>query len=126
MTAADNRAITVVIGGRPHQLVADDPASFSTLSAGDRQQLLSLLQALSKPSVAREAAISSGPVSAPHRNGAALQEPKPERMGAGDVDALMAKLIAEDQRDRATPPGKHRADKVLAVIAIGLFILWLI
>lgn len=114
-------AMTVVINGTPYKLDPADSGSLSALTGADRQQLMALLSALQRQDRAAEAGQLKAAVPATAVNAAAL---KPERMGSGDVDALMAQLIQEDKNDRSANSGI--GIKWPAIIAGVIFLLWLI
>jgi hypothetical protein len=43
---------------------------------------------------------------------------KPERLGSGDIDALMARLVVEDNRNRKPVLTKHGIYKAIGALAV--------
>ena len=107
--------ITFVINGQTFSLRASDSSSIDAVPAAERQQLVELLEAVKQrqkraATTARQA-LEKAAVATTDRAGSArpdYQPAKPERMGSGDVDALMARLVMEENRNRK--PGMTRQD----------------
>ena len=103
--------ITFVINGKTYSLRASDTQAIRDVPAADRRQLIVLLEAIKQQDVLAQAAVQSAvdrvqistaiPLSG-SENGGSLDHkvPKPERLGSGDVDALMSRLIMEEKRDK--------------------------
>jgi len=99
--------ITVIIGGNTYSLCADDIESIRNLPDSDRQQLISLLKAVNQQvplttapaNKAADRADTSPDTTTGTLAGDApdYESTKPERLGGGDVDALMAQLIHEEK-----------------------------
>ncbi|MEE4145824.1 MAG: hypothetical protein V2I26_13545 [Halieaceae bacterium] len=106
----DQPGITVVINGKAFSLRASDGDGIAAIPAVERQQLIDLLEAVKQQEErAREMARRAIHVASASAGGAAAPGYRPvkgERLGAGDVDALMARLVAEDSRSRK--PGLTR------------------
>jgi hypothetical protein len=117
--------ITVIINGTTYSLCADNPQAIGNMPAEDRLHLLTLLEVVRRPEdlqpatapVARATpqSLSStpqnpAPAAADARvvvSQSTVTPSAPTRMGSGDIDALMARLAAEEQRGRK--PGLTRA-----------------
>jgi len=103
--------ITFIIDGNTYSLRATDTVAIREIPSANRQQLISLLEAVKQQeSIARasveQAAERARPLTQAAGRPAAGSDPlapeavRPERLGSGDVDALMARLVMEDERDR--------------------------
>lgn len=110
--------ITVTINGTTYSLCADNVEAISNMPTDDRQHLLTLLEAVrqadDQPGAAKpvtRAAPVHPPPAPPEAQTAVSRIAQggatPTRMGGGDIDALMAQLAAEEQRNRK--PGLTRA-----------------
>ena len=116
-------AITVVINGSAYSLRADDVAAVSAMPAADRQQLLALLEALKGAErtadriVQNSLRVAAG--AAPH----GVDQVKPERLGAGDADALMARLVMEENRHKKPLPTRQSLYKWVTVFAVVVVLL---
>ena len=93
--------ITVIIDGSTYSLNPSDKASIKSLPIGDRQQLITLLEAIQlcekqRHVTAREA---EGKANAAAALAATTLEGK-EPLGKGDVDQLMAQLVMEEKNNR--------------------------
>ena len=79
------------------------------MPAEDRGQLIRLLEALreqehlSRAAVDAAAAKLRATAAGGGAPGAVRPSPKPERLGSGDVDALMARLVMEERLSRKPP-----------------------
>tara|TARA_R110002110_G_scaffold415765_3_gene655332 strand:+ start:101179 stop:101565 length:387 start_codon:yes stop_codon:yes gene_type:complete len=101
------KAITFVINGNTYQLRADDPASLGKLAGADRDQLLDVLEAIRQQEQRAQAAAAQRAATAQTQGStvdyaAQHATPKPERVGRGDVDALMARLAMEEKQTRSS------------------------
>ena len=87
--------ITFVVNGNAYSLHPGDAAAVGTIPAADRQQLIALLETV------KDAERTANRIAEDSRqvvSGAvpySVEQIKPERMGAGDADALMARLVME-------------------------------
>lgn len=115
--------ITIVLQGNTYTLRCDDPEGLREVTEQDRDHLIRLLQALklqqqqSQQRVARAlstggAASSTAPVAAPA-----------ERMGAGDIDTLMARLAMEEQQQKKSRGIKPSTIYKVAAALIAVIIL---
>lgn len=129
-TTLKSAAITVVVAGNTYSLRADDPRSMRDIPANDRDQLMGVLEALKaeydKSQRVAQAALarSSGAgAAAPRAVGGALNTQSGERLGKGDVDAIMARLIMEERQQQK--PGLQRSTiyKFAAAIVVLIILL---
>ena len=129
--------ITFVVNGNTYSLSASDNAALSNISDVDRQHLIALLDAvklqetLSQAAVQRaldEARVSSrSTTGAPEStNPHAHQGQTPGRLGSGDVDALMARLVLEEEHNKKPGLTKQGLYKVVAGLAVFVILLVLI
>jgi hypothetical protein len=103
--------ITFIVNGETYRLRASDAKSIRDIPGADRQQLIALLEAIKLQDALSRATVQNAvdsvkistttPLSGP-QNGGPLDHraPKPERLGSGDIDALMTRLIMEEKRDK--------------------------
>lgn len=100
--------ITFIMNGKTYRLSADRPEAIRHIPKADREQLVVLLEAVKLqddgsaapvPSVEVKVAMTA-PAAMPANNITKVQSVKPERIGAGDVDDLMARLIMEEKRNK--------------------------
>ena len=124
-------AITFIVGGKTYNLSAGDSAAIKAISTDDRQQLITLLEAIKHQDTLSKAAVQKAVdyVSTPlHGAGRPIADkaPKPERLGSGDADALMARLIMEEKRDKKPGLTKEGLYKVLAGFVVFIFVLMMI
>ena len=103
----------------------------------DRQQLMTLLEAVKHQEILSLAAVQKAVDSArlPSRSALKADEAgspvnysntKPERLGSGDVDALMARLIQEEKRNQKPGLTQWSIYKVVAGLAAVLILIVLI
>ena len=117
--------ITLVINGSAYSVRPGDADGASAIPPAERQQLIRLLEALQQQDErARDIARSSGEGAASVSEGtpgAERSQYRPvgsDRLGSGDVDALMARLVAEDNRNRKSAPTREGLLKwVLGLVA---------
>lgn len=114
-----SKPITCVVNGNAYQLDISDENSLLSLSQADREQLLQLLSAINHSQTKREKRVEQvvdyAKAEAPH---------KPERMGEGDIDALMQRLILEEQQNKKPTSNKkyiYIAVAVVVMIALIVF-----
>ena len=121
--------ITFIINGTTYSLCASEPEAMRNIPDADRGQLITLLEALkiqdvssneavdravtyatrSVPSVAATAAAATAAAAtaASADKRPTMPQPKPERLGTGDVDALMARLVMEENQSKKQGPTKQ-------------------
>jgi len=110
----DQSRITFVINGQTFSLRPGDADGIGAIPAAERQQLIELLQAVQQHDrrvgdIARSARDRAA-LSPAGTAGTMQPEYRPagaERLGSGDVDALMARLVAEDNRNRKSAPSRE-------------------
>ncbi len=123
--------ITFIINDKTYSLRASDARAIRDIPSADRQQLILLLDAIKQQDALAQAAVQHAvdraqvstkpPVNGPENGGTLDQKaPKPERLGSGDIDAMMTRLIMEEKRDKK--PGLTTQDLVkwAAVRRIGI------
>src|SRR4051794_2183047 len=105
-------SITVVIAGNTYRLRSDDLKSLRDMPAKDSDQLIDLLEAL-KAQREKSARLVQNTLAKNTVNRAtarsasnANQNVPMERLGKGDVDAIMSRLIIEERQQRK--PGLQR------------------
>lgn len=122
----NSNPITVVINGATYRVSANDSSAIRNIPEADRAELIALLEAVQIQDRASRAAIQSAAAGAatstspgqPQLTGDPDRHiPRAERLGSGEVDALMAKLIMEEKRDRKPGLTKQGIYKVVAVFA---------
>ena len=129
--------ITFIVNGNTHSLRPSDSAAIRDIPADERQQLIALLEAVKVQDNLANAAIHNAVARATGREHSASspagigavgnsRPPAPERLGRGDVDALMARLVLEEKHGRKAGPTKQGIYKLAAGIAIGLIVLVMI
>ena len=122
--------ITFVINGKTFSLRASDGDGIGAMPAPERQQLIDLLEAVKQHESRTREVARRALDKAALSGGAAAGTPgdyRPaggERLGSGDVDALMARLVAEDNRKRN--PGPTRQDLYKWVLGIGVVFILLV
>ena len=116
--------ITFIINGTTYSLCASETEAMGNIPAADRGQLIALLEALKSQEAssheAVEKVVNYATQSAPAATfntgavGQIQQQPKPERLGTGDVDALMARLVMEESQNKKQGLTKQGIYKGLA------------
>ena len=138
--------ITVVVAGNTYTLRSDDPQGMRDMPAGDRDQLIALLEALkaqrdrtqrvAQAAVARVVAGNATPGAIGAGTGAPVQsrqqmqsqpQTQPgERLGKGDVDAIMARLIMEERQQRKPGLKPSTIYKIAAGVIVVIAVLSII
>ena len=104
--------VTIILQGKTYSLKLSDPESIRKIPGAERRQLISVLKEIEIQDKLAENAIRAATekTSAPtHAKDVASnviadrQEARPERLGAGDVDELMARLIMEERKNQKPP-----------------------
>jgi hypothetical protein len=126
-------AITFIINGQTYSLRASDTAALAAIPQAERQQLIALLEAVKQQeeraralvqgAMDRARKVSPGPPGAAASGDYVAQ---PERLGSGDVDALMARLVMEENRARKPGPTKQDLYKWVLGFAAVIVVLVLI
>jgi hypothetical protein len=129
--------ITFVINGNTYSLDAGDSAAIRKMSAQDRRELIKLLEAIKQqeglppvalPGAQDRAQISpmSSPASRTYTTPITAADRSSSRMGSGDIDAMMARLIAEEKRGRKQGLTKAGIYKLMAGLLLVVFLLVII
>jgi hypothetical protein len=119
--------ITFIVNGKTFSLRAGDSAALGAIPEAERRQLLALLDALKQQDERAEALVQGAVARATSRSPqAAASTARPERLGSGDVDALMARLVLEENRNRKPGPTRHDLYKWLLGFAAVVVLLVLI
>lgn len=115
--------ITLIINGRTYTLQPGMGEVIRAMPARDRGQLIELLEAVREQERLSRVAVDAATSSVPGTNAAAaMSSPKPERLGSGDVDALMARLVMEERRNRKPPVSRGSLYK-WSGICVGIVLL---
>lgn len=129
--------ITVIINGKDYQLSADNPEAVSQLPKAERNELLRLLNAIQQQQSRSQQtqehalrAVTARPSKAPRLHSAQEQASlglkQAGKLGRGDADALMARLIQEESRDRKPGLSKQGIYKFVGISALAVFLLVII
>ena len=121
----NQQKITFIVNGNTYSLAASDPASIRAMAQADRQQLILLLEsvkrqdALARTTVDNLAAGANAPPPPVHKPADTHQHlpggvAPPERLGAGDIDALMARLAFEEKASRKPAVSRQRIYTIAA------------
>lgn len=128
--------ITFVINGNTYSISASDPKAIASIASPDKKALLTLLESLKQQQAAidqrtnqqlAQAAIASSAVGAsaniPSAGALSDKPQKIERLGRGDADALMAKLIMEEKAKQKNIPNQSSFYKWIFGISAAIIIL---
>jgi hypothetical protein len=126
--------ITFIINGSTYSLCASDPEAIRKIPTVDRQHLITLLEQVKYQKSLSLAAVqqvvdkakfhslsATGVTDAGSQPG--HKDVKPDRLGSGDIDTLMARLVLEEKRSRKpglTKRGIYKAVSVFAVLVVLL------
>jgi hypothetical protein len=129
--------ITFIINGTTYSLCASDTEAMRNISSVDRQHLVTLLEKVKSQqslsaTVVQQAmdkakfysrdttSMSDAGIQPDHK---AIRS---ERLGSGDIDALMARLVLEEKRSRKPALTKRGMYKVISLFAVFIMLLVLI
>ena len=129
--------ITFILNGNAYSLCSGDTETIRKMPSAVRQQLITLLEAVKREDqlakAAVQQAVNKAKLSSPAttKSLSAGDPPgfaavKPERLGAGDVDALMARLIMEEKQNQKPSLTKKTLYKWLAGFFVVVILLILI
>lgn len=129
--------ITFIINSKTYSLLANDTQAIRDIPVVDRQQLILLLEAIKQQDILAQAAVQNAvdrvkiPPEPPFNRSASGNTldhtaPKPERLGSGDVDALMARLVMEEKHDKKPGLTTQGLVKWVACLAVAIILLVLI
>jgi hypothetical protein len=132
----NQKKITFVVNGNTYSLAASDPASIREMALADRQQLILLLESVKRQDALAQATVdnlANGANASPTPSQKPADTHKhppggvanPERLGAGDIDALMARLAFEEKASRKPAVSRQRiytiaAGCTAAIIALAV------
>jgi hypothetical protein len=119
--------ITIIINGSTYKLNPTDKASIKSLPIGDRQQLITLLEAIQLCEKQRHATVREAEGKA--NAAAALANTKlegKEPLGTGDVDQLMARLVMEEKNNRKPGLTQEGLYKWMGITVAAIILLVLI
>jgi len=133
----DEARITFIIDGNTYSLRSSDTTAIREIPGADRQQLIALLESVKQQEILAQTAVEqavtrtthpSHPPSNEQVQSSPLGAPsiKPDRLGSGDVDAIMARLIMEEENSRKPGLTKKGIYKMFAGFAVIVFLLILI
>lgn len=137
LTPMDQPRITFVINGNTYNLRPTDQQAITAISNADRQQLLALLEAIKTHDTLSHAEVQKAAERAEillqNRGAGATANathsppsPRPERLGSGDADALMARLVMEEKLNRKSGVTKNTVYKFAAGTAVVIILLTVI
>ena len=126
--------ITFVINSNTYSLSPADSKAIRAIPEDDRRELTRLLEAVrqeeetaqakAREADARARALLNG--SGQNLDGRVQHTPSPERLGAGDADALMARLVMEEQMTRKPGLTKQGLYKLVFGIFVAICLLVLL
>lgn len=130
--------ITFVVNGNTYSIQADDTQALASIKAADQTALIALLESLKQHKSAQDhraatrlaqasaAASSINSINNTSSSNSAPSGPgKTERLGRGDADALMARLIMEEKAKQKQLPSHRSFYKWILGIGI-VVILWVL
>jgi len=132
-------AITFIINGKTYNLRATDAAAIAAIHPAERQQLITLLEAVRQQEERARAVVqgsvdqarmaSSGATGIGDTTRAAGSGDYAivsDRLGSGDVDALMARLAMEESRGRKPGPTRQGLYRWVLGVAVAIILLVII
>lgn len=131
-------SITVVIEGNTYTLKSDELQSMRDMPKGDRVQLIKLLEvlkaqheksqrmvqaALVKTAAAGATSVTAGSSenSESSEGGGKIAQPA-QRLGKGDVDELMARLIMEERQEKERSRLKPATIYKFMAVVVGIIV----
>ena len=121
--------IIIIINKKPYTLCASDVEAIRKIPSADRQQLITLLEAVKRvehPVQPVTATVNTASQTAAISTGAGGYQVSPERLRSGDVDAVMAQLIVEENLKQKPVLTKRSIHKWVAAVAVIIVLLVLI
>lgn len=118
----NQRAITFIINGTTYRLSAGDSSAIRSMLESDRAELVALLEAVRVQDAVSKNAIDAATARMAAPMDRAQHIPKAERLGNGDVDALMARLVLEEKGSQKPGLTKRGVYKGVAIFAAIVFI----
>lgn len=120
--------IIVIINKKPYTLSATNTEAIRSIPGADRQQLITVLEAIKREEGSVQLAadsILSSQVTA-STSCVSNQEVLPERLRNGDVDAVMAQLTMEEDLKKKPGLTKQTIHKWMAAVVVCIILLILI
>ncbi len=120
--------IIVIINKKPYTLSASNAEAIRSIPSADRQQLITVLEAIKREESSVQLAADSILPSqvAASTSCVSNREVLPERLRSGDVDAVMAQLIMEEDIKKKPRLTKQTIHKWMAAVAVSIILLILI
>jgi len=115
--------ITFVVNGNAYSLRPDDVAAVGAIPAADRQQLIALLETLKQAERKADRVLEASRREVEVADPLDMGRIKPERLGAGDADALMARLVMEENNHKKPIPTRQGLYKWIAIFAVVVIFL---
>jgi hypothetical protein len=122
--------IIIIINKKPYTVSATDIESIRNMPGADRQQLITLLEAIKQQEIPVQVVsqqtvtgVNAFPLSAPTGNTSSFQPISAQRLGSGDVDAVMAQLIMEEKLNKKPELTKQSIQKWTVIIAFIILLL---
>tara|TARA_B100000809_G_scaffold206042_1_gene207995 strand:- start:923 stop:1300 length:378 start_codon:yes stop_codon:yes gene_type:complete len=100
--------ITFVVNGHSYAISASEPETLTAIAATDRKALITVLEAVKQQQKASEQRADQilMQTAVPISDNLATAI-KPERLGRGDAEAVMARLILEEKAKQKNPPSER-------------------
>jgi hypothetical protein len=123
--------IIVIINKKPYTLYTSDIESIRDIPNADRQQLVTLLEAIKQlnnpaQSVTQQVTAKVGLTSQVAEDAPDIASMRPERLRSGDADAVMAQLIMEEDLNKNPGLTKHSIYKWIGGAAVIIILLVII
>lgn len=119
--------ITITIDGVTYNLDPANADSINRLPIAQRQQLISLLEVIKQQSESNPQTVNTPERPSQVKAVNPFQDQdiaNPERMGSGDIDALMARLIMEEQaNEKPIPTGRGLYKFVIGVAVVTIILI---
>lgn len=116
--------ITFIVNGNTYSLCSTDLEKIRNIPANDRAQLITFLEVIKRQDRLQHEAVQHAVTGGQSHPVASSPTPKPERLGSGDVDALMARLVAEEKNDRK--PGLTQLSVYKFMLGFAVFVALLV
>ena len=125
---------TFILNGNTYKLSVDDRESIRKIPSTVRQQLVELLEFVKREEHRTQQAVqkavdnvkTSSSIATKINNvenSSVSKQSRPERLGSGDVDALMARLILEEKQNQKPGLTKQTLYKWLAGFVVVVILL---
>ncbi|MGI1679448.1 MAG: hypothetical protein K6L75_11985 [Cellvibrionaceae bacterium] len=136
----EKTAITFIVNGNTYSLRVSDTEAIQKMQPLDRQELIALLnvvkhqdalalaaveQRINKARASQQSTVQT-PASAKTASKGQMLGEEARRLGGGDVDNIMAKLILEEKRGQKPLPTKNTLYKWIGISLVVIVLLFLI